>query len=86
MQQATVTFGITTEAKRRGPLGAVSPVTALSPAITAALAVEILGERLTLRVYVGVALALVGIVLLSLAPGKRQPKFPPRRPIGDPLG
>ena len=33
-----VTFGVTTEAIRRGPLGTVSPITALSPALTAALA------------------------------------------------
>jgi hypothetical protein len=26
-----ITFGITTEAIRRGPLGAVSPITGLSP-------------------------------------------------------
>jgi drug/metabolite transporter (DMT)-like permease len=69
-----VTFGITTEAIRRGPLGAVSPVTALSPAITAALAVAVLGERLTPLAYVGVALAPVGIVLLSLGPTKSQGK------------
>jgi uncharacterized membrane protein len=68
-----VTFGITTEAIRRGPLGAVSPVTALSPAITAGLAIAFLGERLGWLAYVGVALAPAGIVLLSLGPsrGKR---------------
>jgi uncharacterized membrane protein len=64
-----VTFGVTTEAIRRGPLGAVSPVTALSPALTAGLAVAFLGERLSWLAYVGVALAPVGIVLLSLRPG-----------------
>lgn len=65
-----VTFGITTEAIRRGPLGAVSPVTALSPALTGGLAVAFLGERLSWPAYVGVALAPVGIVLLSLNPTK----------------
>lgn len=69
-----VTFGVTTEAIRRGPLGAVSPVTALSPAITAALAVALLGERLAPLAYAGVALAPVGIVLLSLGPTKSQGK------------
>ncbi len=65
-----VTFGVTTEAIRRGPLGSVSPVTALSPALTAALAVAFLGERLNWLAFVGVALAPVGIVLLSLNPDK----------------
>ena len=60
-----VIFGITTEAIRRGPLGAVSPLTALSPAITAALAVALLRERLTPLAYLGVALAPIGVVLLS---------------------
>jgi uncharacterized membrane protein len=67
-----VTFGVTTEAIRRGPLGAVSPVTALSPALTAGLAVAFLGERLAWVSYAGVALAPVGVVLLSLNP--RQDK------------
>ncbi len=52
-----VTFGVTTEAIRRGPLGAVSPITALSPALTALLAIALLGERLTSAAYVGLALA-----------------------------
>ena len=69
-----VTFGVTTEAIRRGPLGAVSPVTALSPAITAALAVTLLGERLSWPAYFGVVLAPVGVVLLSLAPAKGEGK------------
>ena len=41
-----ITFGVTTVAIRRGPLGAVSPLTALSPALTALLAVTVLRERL----------------------------------------
>ena len=41
-----VTFGVTTVAIRRGPLGAVSPLTALSPALTALLAVTVLRENL----------------------------------------
>ena len=65
-----VTFGVTTEAIRRGPLGAVSPITALSPALTALLAVVLLGERLNWPAYVGVALAPIGVVLLSLGPTK----------------
>jgi len=65
-----VTFGVTTEAIRRGPLGAISPITALSPALTAALAVAVLGERLAWPAYIGVALAPTGVVLLSLG-GRR---------------
>ncbi len=69
-----ITFGVTTEAIRRGPLGAVSPVTALSPALTAGLAVAFLGERLSWMAYVGVALAPLGIVLLSLGPSRGKGK------------
>ena len=69
-----VTFGVTTEAIRRGPLGAVSPITALSPAITAGLAVTLLGERLTWPAYFGVALAPIGVLLLSLGPAKGEGK------------
>lgn len=63
-----VTFGITTEAIRRGPLGAVSPITALSPAITVVLAVAILNERLVWPAYLGVALALAGVFLIAWGP------------------
>ena len=69
-----VTFGVTTEAIRRGPLGAVSPVTALSPAVTAALAVALLGERLTPLAYLGVALAPIGVVLITLGPTNSKGK------------
>jgi len=37
-----VTFWVTTEAIRRGPLGVVSPVTALSPALPALLAIPVI--------------------------------------------
>ncbi|GAC1647073.1 MAG: hypothetical protein NVS9B11_19410 [Candidatus Dormibacteraceae bacterium] len=60
-----VTFGVTTEAIRRGPLGSVSPLTALSPAITALLAVSLIGERLNWAAFLGVALAPVGIGLIT---------------------
>ena len=63
-----ITFGVTTVAIRRGPLGAVSPLTALSPALTALLAVTVLGERLGWIAYIGIALAPAGIVLLSAGP------------------
>jgi len=56
---------VTTEAIRRGPLGAVSPITGLSPALTAVLAISLLSERLNRAAVLGVALAPLGIVLLS---------------------
>lgn len=65
-----VTFGVTTEAIRRGPLGAVSPITALSPALTAIIGLALLGERLPSWGYVGIALAPAGVALLSLDDGK----------------
>src|SRR5712692_11948761 len=52
-----ITFGVTTEAIRRGPLGIVSPVTALSPALTAILAITLLGERSGWLAYAGIAMA-----------------------------
>lgn len=60
-----VTFGVTTEAIRRGPLGAVSPITALSPALTGVLAIGVLQERPSALAVVGIALAPLGIVMLS---------------------
>lgn len=67
-----VTFGVTTEAIRRGPLGTVSPLTALSPALTALLGIVLLRERLTPAAYAGVVLAPAGIVLLSLSRRKNE--------------
>ena len=70
-----VTFGVTTEAIRRGPLGAVSPITGLSPALTALLAITLLSERLDWSAGLGVALAPVGLFLLtwrSEAQGRSQ--------------
>jgi uncharacterized membrane protein len=64
-----VTFGVTTEAIRRGPLGAVSPITALSPALTALLAIAVLRERLSPIAYAGIAIAPIGVVLLSARRG-----------------
>jgi drug/metabolite transporter (DMT)-like permease len=60
-----LTFGITTEALRRGPVGRVSPITGLSPALTALLAITILGERMGGVRLTGVATATVAVVLLG---------------------
>ncbi|TMF63027.1 MAG: DMT family transporter [Chloroflexi bacterium] len=62
------TFWVTTEATRRGPVGLVSPLTALSPAVTVALAVGLLGERPGASALAGVVLALGGAVLLAYRP------------------
>jgi drug/metabolite transporter (DMT)-like permease len=60
-----LTFGITTEAIRRGPLGAVSPITAVSPALAAVLGTSALDERLAWPSYLGLVLAVIGVVLLG---------------------
>ena len=50
----------------RLPLSIVSPVVAVYPVITVALAMLIFSEKLTLVQGVGVILALVGVILLSI--------------------
>lgn len=50
-----VTFGVTTEATRRRRLGSVSPIMALSPAVSAALGLGVLGQRAAWPVYLGIA-------------------------------
>jgi O-acetylserine/cysteine efflux transporter len=60
-----VTFGLTTEAIRRGPIGRVSPITGLSPALTAILAFAVLGERPAPTRVVGIALAVAAVMLLG---------------------
>jgi O-acetylserine/cysteine efflux transporter len=60
-----VTFGVTTEAIRRGPVGRVSPITGLSPALTAILAFAVLGERPTPLRVIGIGLAVAAVALLG---------------------
>ena len=60
-----VTFGMTTEAIRRGPLGVVLPITGLSPMLTAGLAIILLSERLNGVTALGVAAAPLGVFLLG---------------------
>lgn len=62
------TFWVTIEALRRGPLGRVSPLTALSPALTAALALALLHETATGGRLAGIAVATGAVVLLSYRP------------------
>lgn len=67
-----VTFGVTTEAIRRGPVGRVSPITGLSPALTAVMAATILDEQLTLTAALGVAAAVLAVVLLGYQPQRER--------------
>jgi drug/metabolite transporter (DMT)-like permease len=67
-----LTFGVTTEATRRGPIGVVSPITALGPAITAALAILLLHEAAVPIHLAGIFLAVAGIVLLSFQPASTE--------------
>lgn len=60
-----VTFGITTEALRRGPIGRVSPITGLSPALTAVLALAFLGERPSFSGGLGVVTATAAVAALG---------------------
>jgi len=60
-----LTFWVTTEAIRRGPIGRVSPITGLAPVLTAILALAILGERVGPRRGLGIAVAAAAIVSLA---------------------
>lgn len=62
------TFWVTTEATRRGPVGLVAPLTAMSPALTVVLALLLLAERPSALALVGVPLGLVSIALLAFRP------------------
>src|SRR5712692_1436978 len=64
-----LTFWVTTEATRRGPISIVAPLTATSPAITVVLAVLILAERPDALALAGVVLAIGAALLLALRPG-----------------
>lgn len=62
------TFWVTTEALRRGPVGRVSPLTSLSPGLTAILALAVLGETLGPRRLAGLAAAVPAMALLAYRP------------------
>jgi len=62
------TFWVTTEATRRGPVGLVAPLTALSPAIAATLAILVLGERPAPQAALAIPLALAAAALLAYRP------------------
>ncbi|MDQ2952857.1 MAG: EamA family transporter [Chloroflexota bacterium] len=65
-----LTFGVTTEATRRGPIGVVAPLTATSPALTVLLAVALLGERSGPLVIAGVGCAIIAAILLAARPAE----------------
>jgi drug/metabolite transporter (DMT)-like permease len=56
------------EALRRGPAYLVFPIVSLSPAISVIMAVTLLGESTTPRVWAGIVLALFAVPLLSYQP------------------
>lgn len=60
-----VAFGVTTEALRRGPVGKVSPITGMAPALTAVLAVLVLNEQAPPVRLAGIALAVGAVALLG---------------------
>ena len=62
------TFWVTTEATRRGPVGLVAPLTAMSPALTVVLAMVLLGERPSPLALAGVPLGLASVALLAFRP------------------
>ena len=62
------TFWVTTEATRRGPVGLVAPLTAMSPALTVVLALILLEERPSSLALSGVPLGLLSAALLAFRP------------------
>lgn len=62
------TLWVTTEATRRGPVGLVAPLTAMSPALTVVLAIVLLGERPSSLALAGVPLGLASVALLAFRP------------------
>ena len=57
---------------RRGPAYLVFPVVALSPVVSVALSVLLLGETASPRVWTGIGLALVALPLLAYQPPDRS--------------
>jgi uncharacterized membrane protein len=63
-----LTFWVTIEATRRGPLSLVAPLTATSPALTAALAVVFLSERPDMLAVIGIGCAVLAAIVLAFRP------------------
>ena len=62
------TFWVTTEATRRGPVGLVAPLTAMSPALTVVLALILLAERPSALALAGVPVGILSAALLAFRP------------------
>jgi bacterial/archaeal transporter family protein len=60
------TLGFSYALRSGGPVGQVSVVTALYPALTLTLSMIFLGESLTIKKGIGIVLALISVALLSL--------------------
>ncbi len=71
-----ITFWVTTEATRRGPVSAVAPLTATSPVVTALLAIAFLAERPDAVALAGVLTAVAAAVLLALGRAKTDATAP----------
>jgi drug/metabolite transporter (DMT)-like permease len=61
------------ETLRRGPAYLVFPIVGLSPAVSVVMAVALLGETTTPRVWAGIVLALIAVPLLSYQPPGKAP-------------
>lgn len=55
-----------TRALEKGPIAVVVPLYAMSPIVTAVLSVSFLGESLSSRQMIGVALSIVSVFILSI--------------------
>ena len=56
----------------RGPVTTTTAIRRLSFLVTGALAIAFLGERITIGKVVGIALAVIGVLLMAAATGERQ--------------
>ena len=61
------------ETLRRGPAYLVFPIVGLSPAVSVVMAVALLGESTTPKVWTGIVLALIAVPLLSYQPPGATP-------------
>lgn len=55
-----------TRALEKGPVAVVVPIYAMSPIVTVILSVAILGETLSFKQIVGVATAIISVIILSV--------------------
>jgi O-acetylserine/cysteine efflux transporter len=60
----------------------VSPLTLMTPVLSVALGVGLLGEPLTNRLVIGAIIAIAGVAIISLRPNRRFPEAT----VGDKIG